>query len=234
MAKADADSSSPFGRAWFVSGALVLLALAMVAFMVWRGVAGEDKPAGAPVASSPVTSAAPTMATETAAEEGQCKPPQVKEKGLPAEAPEVQWERHPSGAILPVSKKHGPLVRNEASWHCASQTASGAIVGGISTAYNFVTGDLEAAVDTPSREALFRKNQLPRDAELGTVEGYRVILSTGEEAVIEYLVSLDGKHAVMRVPLLWDKTHKDWRVNAESQDLRMYAASNTENFTSWR
>ncbi|WP_336638764.1 hypothetical protein [Micrococcus luteus] len=235
MAKADADSSSPFGRAWLVSGALVLLALAMVAFLVWRGVTGEDKPADLPVASSPDTPAADVQEEETpVAAEGQCNPPRVKEKGLPAEAPEVQWERHPSGAILPVSEKHGPAVRDGEFWHCSSRSASGAIVAGISTAYNFVTGDLDSAVDTPSRDALFRKNQLPSDAEFGTVEGYRVILANGDEAVIEYLVSLDGKNAAMRVPLTWDQTHNDWLVNAGAQDMRMYADPNADDFTPWR
>ena len=89
-------------------------------------------------------------------------------------------------------------------------------------------------MDTPSRDALFRKNQLPSDAEFGTVEGYRVILANGDEAVIEYLVSLDGKNAAMRVPLTWDQTHNDWLVNAGAQDMRMYADPNADDFTPWR
>ncbi len=234
MAKADADSSSPFGRAWFVSGALVLLALAMVAFMVWRGVTGEDKPADVPVASSPVTSAAPTMATETAAEEGQCKPLRVKEKGLPAEAPEVQWERHPSGGVVPVSKKYGPTSREGAYWRCSARTASGAVVSGISLAYNFGTGDKNSASDDPNRETLFRKSQFGSNVEFGTVEGYRVLLSNENEAEVEYLLSGPGFHGTMRVPMVWDESTRDWTINAKSNDLGVAVVEDTTGFTMWR
>lgn len=234
MAKSDADSSRPFGRTWVVSGAVVFLALAMVAFMVWRGVTGEDKPADVPVAPSPVTSDVSAPQAGTAAEEGQCKPPGVKEKGLPAEAPEVQWERHPSGGVVPVSKKYGPTSREGDYWRCSARTASGAIVSGISLAYNFGIGDKNSASDDPNRETLFRNSQFGSNTEFGTVEGYRVLLSNENEAEVEYLLSGPGFYGTMRVPMVWDDTKSDWTINARSNDLGVAVVEATTGFTMWR
>lgn len=230
----DTPTASPFGRRWIISGAVVLLALALAVFLAVRG--GVDKqPADSPAAatSAPPAATGEAVATPTATT-ASCKPPRTKDKGIPTEAPSVSWERHPSGGVVPVSKEHGPTAREGDAWRCSSRTASGALVGGLSRAYNFVTGDLTSGNDTPQRDSFFRANQLDASARLGTVEGYRIILSTDNEAVIEYLFSLDGKNAAMRVPLVWDESAQDWLLNTASNDLSMYQVTAPENYTKWR
>lgn len=228
----DTQAASPFGRRWLISGAVVLLALALAVFLAVRG--GSDKqPEGSP---SPAVSAPSAGASTPTAETAQarCKTPESKDKGIPSKAPAVTWERHPSGAIVPVSAELGPNVRGAQYWSCSAHTATGALIGGLSRAYNFVTGDLSSGNDTPSRATFFQENQLTDSARFGTVEGYRIVLATDREAVIEYLLSLDGQKAAMRVPLVWDDNAGDWLLNTSSKDLSMFQVTDPENFTAWR
>ncbi|MEV8233389.1 hypothetical protein [Micrococcus luteus] len=228
----DTQAASPFGRRWLISGAVVLLALALAVFLAVRG--GSDKqPEGSP---SPAVSAPSAGASTPTAETAQakCKTPESKDKGIPSKAPAVTWERHPSGGVVPVSKDHGPTIREGNAWRCASHTASGAVLSGMSLVYNFSTGDKLSAAEGPHREDMFARNQYGPNTEFGTVEGYRILLATESDAEVEYLLSGAGALGVMRVPMVWDANKQDWALNSHSNDLGVSIVQDRSGFTTWR
>ena len=230
----DTPTASPFGRRWIISGAVVLLALALAVFLAVRG--GVDKqPADSPAAatSAPPAATGEAVATPTATT-ASCKPPRTKDKDIPTEAPAVSWERHPSGGVVPVSKEHGPTAREGDAWRCSSRTASGALMAGISLVYNFATGDKSSAVDGPNREKLFAEGQYGSNTEFGVVEGYRILLATDDNAEIEYLLSGAGALGVMRVPMVWDTERQDWALDSSSNDLSVTIVQDRDGFTAWR
>lgn len=226
------QAASPFGRRWLISGAVVLLALALAVFLAVRGGADKQPADTAATASSAPPAGVASQNTDTTP--GKCSPAKSGKAGIPAKAPAVRWERHPSGAVVPVSGEAGPFMRGDGYWTCSAHTTAGALVAGLSRTYNFVTGDVMSGNETPNRDAFFQANQLKDTARFGTVEGYRVLLAGEKEAMIEYLFSLDGQYAAMRVALVWDEKANDWLLNTASKDLSMFKASAPENYTTWR
>lgn len=227
----ESQTASPFGRRWLISGAVVLLALALTVFMAMRG--GADKPTAEPSAVGTSAPSAGATAPNATTDGSKCKPPKSKEVGIPTEAPQVTWERHPSGGVVPVSDR-GPVAREGSAWRCSSRSATGALMAGMSLVYNFATGDKSSASDGANRERLFAENQYGPNTEYGTVEGYRILMATENEAEVEYLLSGAGSLGVMRVPMVWDTDKNDWAINSNSNDLSVNIVQDRTGFTSWR
>lgn len=236
MAKAENETSSPFGRGWLISGAVVLLALAVLAFMAMRGATGDDDSGASSGASSPSASDAQagTASTAAASDSERCTPPEAEDKDFPTQAPEVQWERHPSGGVVPVSETHGPVRRGDQFWHCTSHTPTGALMAGMSLVYDFSTGDKDAAAPGGNREQLFKDSQYGPNTEFGTVEGYRVLLANDSQAEVEYLVSAKGAYGAVRVPMVWNEDRQDWLLDSNSADMGVTIVDDTSAFTRWR
>lgn len=233
MAKNETTTDSPFGMRWLISGVVVLLALACVVFMALRG-GGRDSASEPSGAESSPTVAQDGAEADQVSEADQCKTPASSEEGLPSEAPEVTWERHPAGGVVPVSDELGPVSREGDYWRCSAHTPRGALLSGISLLYNFATGDKESAISGPNRDTLFREVQYDSDTEFATPEGFRVILANEDEAIIEYLFSVETANVVQRIPLKWDADRSDWAINADATDFSTHAVTETDGFTSWR
>lgn len=237
MAKTESQTEkTPFGPRWIVSGVVVLLALGLVAFMALRGGSeAEEEPAPLGSASSSAPAHPGPAEPEPQAETSDtCTPPKPRETNLPTKAPTVSWERHPSGGVVPVSDGHGPMSRDGEFWRCSSRTPSGAVLAGMTLVYNFATGDKASMSDGKNREEQFSRGQYGSNTEFGTVEGYRVLLANQSDAEVEYLISVSGGHAVMRVPMVWDESVQDWSLNGNSNDTGATVTDSPSGFTNWR
>lgn len=234
MAKTENDTKSPFGTRWLISGVVVLLALGLVVFMALRGGRAEESAPARSDSSAATASSAGTAADAAPANTEACKPPKTRDTKAPVEAPEVSWERHPSGGVVPVSAEHGPVKRDGQFWHCTSHTPTGAVIAGMTLVYNFATGDKDSGSASEKRDEMFRRGQYNSTTQLGTIEGYRLVLNTPDEAEVEYLISVSGGYAVMRVPMVWDQARQDWVLNTESNSLGASAIKEPTGFTQWR
>ena len=78
---------------------------------------------------------------------------------------------------------------------------------------NASAGEPDAATDSPDRDAFLERHAYDGSGSLPTVEGFRIIMATEDEAVIEYEVADPEAEAYIRLNLIWSEDAQDWRIN---------------------
>lgn len=212
----NADNSHPFGRTWKIAAGfvIVIVALALIG-VLWPS---NDDHETTPEASNTAPSADPELNEPDPSDgaEGAC-PELSTDTAMPTSAPDASWDRHPVGMIVPTSDDHGPAVQDDTFWGCYSQTPTGALFAGLGMLSNAYDGQKEALTDSPERDAFIESESNTYDGShaLPTIEGFRVIMATEDEAVVEYLAADGGAEAYIRINLLWSDSADDWRINSE-------------------
>lgn len=233
----NADNSHPFGRTWKIAAGfvIVIVALALIG-VLWPS---NDDQETTPEASNTAPSSDPELNEPEASDvdEGAC-PELSTDTAMPTSAPDASWDRHPVGMIVPTSDDHGPAVQDDDFWGCYSQTPTGALFAGLGMASNVYDGQKEALTKSPERDAFMKVETNTYDGQhsLPTFEGYRVIMATEEEAVVEYL-AVDGNAEVsIRVNLVWSEDVDDWRINSEAGQAPMEVGpvNDRSAYISWR
>lgn len=232
----NAESSHPFGRTWKIAAGfvVVILAIALIG-VLWPS--GKDEQQTAPDDHDPAPSVAPEATEPTPANdsEGEC-PELSTDTAMPTSAPDASWDRHPVGMIVPTSDDHGPAVQDDDFWGCYSRTPTGALFAGLGMLSNVSAGKAEATTDSPNRDAFLNLHAYDGSSSLPTVEGYRVIMATKEEAVVEYEVADPEAEAYIRLNLVWSDDAQDWRINLDgNQDAVQVGQINDPSaYVSWR
>src|SRR5690625_1521551 len=136
--------------------------------------------------------------------EGAC-PEHSTDTAMPTSAPDASWDRHPIGMIVPTSDDHGPAVQDDTFWGCYSQTPTGALYAGLGMLSNASAGEADATTDSPERDAFLDRHAYDGSASFPTVEGFRIIMATEDEAVVEYEVADPEADAYIRLNLIWSE-----------------------------
>jgi len=231
----NADNSHPFGRTWKIAAGfvIVIVALALIG-VLWPS---NDDHETTPEASNTAPSADPELNEPDPSDgaEGAC-PELSTDTAMPTSAPDASWDRHPVGMIVPTSDDHGPAVQDDTFWGCYSQTPTGALFAGLGMLSNVSAGEAEATTDSPNRDAFLDLHTYDGSSSLPTVEGYRVIMATEEEAVIEYEVADPEAQAYIRLNLVWSDDAQDWRINLNgNQDaVEVGQINDPSAYISWR
>lgn len=234
----NADNSHPFGRTWKIAAGfvIVIVALALIG-VLWPS--SEDDQEPAPEASNTAPSSDPELnePEATDVDEGAC-PELSTDTAMPTSAPDASWDRHPVGMIVPTSDDHGPAVQDDTFWGCYSQTPTGALYAGLGMLSNAYDGQEEALTDSPERDAFIESESNTYDGShaLPTIEGFRVIMATEDEAVVEYLAADGGAEAYIRINLLWSDSADDWRINSEGGQtpVEVGPINDRSAYISWR
>lgn len=230
------ENSNPFGRSWKIAAGFIVVILAIVLIgVLWPS--GKDEQQTAPQEHDPAPSVAPeaTEPTPASDSEGEC-PELSTDTAMPTSAPDASWDRHPVGMIVPTSDDHGPAVQDDDFWGCYSRTPTGALFAGLGMLSNASAGEAEATTDSPGRDAFIESNSYDGVGSLHTVEGYRVIMATEDEAVIEYRASQPEAEAYIRLNLVWSDDAQDWRINVETEPdaLQVGPINDPSAYISWR
>lgn len=230
--------SDPLGKSWKLWGGV----LAFIAVLVVLGLifvprntpAPEAAPTTAPAPSIPVESSEPST-TPSKPLSGDC-PPLSTDTSFPNDPPATEWKRHPGGMLLPVSAEHGPAKRDGNFWRCFSNTPTGALYAGLTLSFDFTSGDsIEAAVDSPKRQALFDEvSSIPAAENYPLISGYRVMESSKNSASIEYLAVEAGASGSIRFSVLWDEKVGDWRLDLSAGIPEWKLINDPSGFTDWK
>jgi hypothetical protein len=232
----NADNSHPFGRTWKIAAGfvIVIVALALIG-VLWPSSDDEQEPA--PEAHNTAPSSDPELNEPDPSDgvEGAC-PELSTDTAMPTSAPDASWDRHPIGMIVPTSDDHGPAVQEDTFWGCYSQTPTGALYAGLGMLSNAYDGEKEALTDSPERDAFIESNTYDGSHALPTIEGFRVIMATEDEAVVEYLAADGGAEAYIRINLLWSESADDWRINSEGGQtpVEVGPINDRSAYISWR
>lgn len=226
------EEKDPLGSSWKIAGgalALIIVAIVAVLFLIPPSQNKSNGTAASP--SSPqIGPAAPPNVLA-----GGC-PSLSTDKSFPIKAPATQWLRHPSGMILPTSGDFGPAIHDGNFWHCYSRTPSGALMAGAGLVFSFSAGQVkEAAADSPERDDFFQEQVDATDPESwATIEGYRIIMTTDDAAVVEYYAVVNQIQGTIRVNLLWDELAHDWRLDLAAGLPTTTKTLDPAVFTRWR
>jgi hypothetical protein len=231
-----ADNSNPFGRTWKIAAGFVVVLLAIVLIgVLWPS--GEDEQQTAPEERDTAPNSAPEVdqPTPTSDSEGEC-PELSTDTAMPTSAPDASWDRHPVGMIVPTSDDHGPAVQNDTFWGCYSQTPTGALFAGLGMLSNVSAGEAEATTDSPNRDEFLDVHAYEGSGSFPTVEGFRIIMATEEEAVIEYEIADPEAEAYMRLSLVWSEEVQDWRINLNGNQnaVEVGQINDPSAYISWR
>jgi len=232
----NAENSNPFGRSWKIAAGFIVVILAIVLIgVLWPSSDNEQQTA--PQEHDTVPSSAPEVNESAPSNdsEGEC-PELSTNTDLPTSAPNASWDRHPVGMIVPTSDEHGPAVQDDTFWGCYSQTPTGALFAGLGMLSNASAGEAEATTDSPQRDEFLDRHAYDGSGSLPTVEGFRVIMATEEEAVIEYEIADPEAEAYIRLNLVWSENAQDWRINLSSNQnaVEVGQINDPSAFISWR
>lgn len=232
------ENSNPFGRSWKIAAGFVVIILAIALIgVLWPS--SKDEQQTAPDDHDPAPSVAPEATEPTPDSDGKSKCPELStDTAMPTSAPDASWDRHPVGMIVPTSDDHGPAVQDDDFWGCYSRTPTGALFAGLGMASNAYDGQEEALTDSPERDAFMEVETNTYDGEhnLPTFEGYRIIMATEEEAVVEYLAADGNAEVSIRVNLVWSEDADDWRIDSEAGQAPMEVSpiNDRSAYISWR
>ncbi|GAA1495383.1 hypothetical protein [Paeniglutamicibacter kerguelensis] len=232
-----AEEQDPLGKSWKRWGGILALILAVVVL----GIVLIPKPTptleNTPMvqATDPAQAAPSTSAGSSAPSTGDC-PALSTDASFPNDPPATEWKRHPAGMLLPVSKEHGAAKQDGDFWRCFSHTPTGAVFAGATLSFEFSSaGVLEAAAESPQREAIFNaQKNASGSGEYPAITGYRVMNSSKEKASVEYLAPYGEQSFALRINVLWDKKSSDWRLDLSSGEPTTDVVTDTSAFTRWK
>lgn len=232
----NAKNSNPFGRPWKIAAGFVVVILAIVLIgVLWPS--RDDGQEPAPEARNTAPSSDPEVNDPgpSSVSDGEC-PELSTDTAMPTSAPDTSWDRHPVGMIVPTNDDHGPAVQDDTFWGCYSQTPTGALFAGLGMLSNVSAGETEATTDSPNRDAFMDLHAYDGTGSLPTVEGYRIIMATAEEAVIEYEIADPEAQAYIRLNLVWSEDAQDWRINLDTNQNAVEVGQITDPsaYISWR
>ena len=232
------ENSNPFGRSWKIAAGFIVVILAIVLIgVLWPSSNDEQQTARQEHDQAPSVAPEATEPTPASDSEGEC-PELSTDTAMPTSAPDAAWDRHPVGMIVPTSDDHGPAVQDDSFWGCYSRTPTGALFAGLGMASNAYDGQEEALTDSPERDAFMEVETNTYDGEhsLPTFEGYRIIMATEEEAVVEYLAADGNAEVSIRVNLVWSEDADDWRIDSKAGQAPMEVGpiNDRSAYISWR
>lgn len=234
----------PLGRSWKLWGGILafIVVLVVLGFLfnpkpppttspptTLPGVSPTATATTGPSATNPATTTSPAPAT------GDC-PALSTDAAFPGTSPATQWKRHPAGMLLPVSTEHGAAIIDGNFWRCFSHTPTGSVFAGPTLLLDFVAGGIiDAAVDSADRDSLFQdaKNGPPPN-EYPLFTGFRVMNSSQEKASVEYLTSVGGQYASIRVDVRWVEQAADWRMDLTNGQPQWKALNDPSGYTGWK
>lgn len=234
-----AAEKDPLGRGWIIAGALLLLIIGgiLAGLLIPRSEDPAPPPGTTPPPTSTPSSQTPTATTpenEPPKTAGACTADLNNDQDFPSTAPETTWDQHPTGMVVPTSDDFGPAVREGGFWHCHPRSPTGALFAGANLLASFSAGEIEAAVEGPVREEQIRYQSGGADFQPPLIEGYRVLMSTQDRALIEYDVRQEGIRAALRVPLTWNVESNDWQLDTETSIPTAEQVEDSSVFTRWR
>ncbi|GAB2902279.1 hypothetical protein [Neomicrococcus lactis] len=226
------EEKDPLGSSWKIAGGALALIIVAIVAVLFLSPPSQNKSNGTAASPSPpqIGQAAPPNVLA-----GGC-PSLSTDKSFPIKAPATQWLRHPVGMVLPTSEEFGPAIHDGNFWHCYSRTPSGALMAGLGLGFSFTPGlQKEAAADSAVRDKYFAEEVAAKKPEKwSTIEGYRIIMSTDDAAVIEYYATVDQNEATIRVNLTWDDSANDWRLDLVAGPPEISKTIDRTVFTRWR
>lgn len=230
------ENSNPFGRTWKIAAGFVIVVLAIVLIgVLWPS--PDDEQQTAPEAPSTAPSSDPQVNEPAPTNDGEGECPELSTNtDLPTSAPDASWDRHPVGMIVPTSDEHGPAVQDDTFWGCYSQTPNGALFAGLGMLSNVSAGEAKATTDSPNRDEFLELHAYEGSGSFPTVEGFRIIMATEEEAVIEYEIADPEAEAYMRLNLVWSDEVQDWRINLNGTQnaVEVGQINDPSAYISWR
>ncbi|WP_143181172.1 hypothetical protein [Glutamicibacter sp. 0426] len=218
--------NDPLGRNWKLWGGILafIVVIVIAGLVIFPRVNSEPETAPpAPAPSVPVETASPSSpsnspsASASKPASGDC-PALSTDSSFPNDAPDTEWKRHPAGMLLPVNADHGPAKMDGGFWRCFSHTPTGAVLAGFTLVIDFSAGaEIDAAVESMNRQRLFEEQGSSTSNEgFPPMLGYRVMNSSDDSAIVEYLSKAGEQYAAMSVNLAWSDKDHDWRLDLTS------------------
>lgn len=231
--------NDPLGKNWKLWGGILAFIIALIIvglIFLPRGTTEPQTAPTTPAPSVPVQTASPS-ATPSGSKPatGDC-PAMSTDNSFPNDAPETEWKRHPAGMLLPVSADHGPAKQDGNFWRCFSHTPTGAVLAGFTLVIDFSAGrEIEAAADSMSRQRLFNEQGSATSEEgFPPMLGYRVMNSSDDNAIVEYLSKTGEQYAAMSVDLVWSKEDNDWRLDLSNSEPTWNVVSDPSSYTDFK
>jgi hypothetical protein len=231
--------TDPLGKNWKLWGGILafITALIIVGLVFFpRNSAEPETAPTAPAPSVPVETTEPSSSPTTSKPvSGDC-PALSTDNSFPNDAPETEWKRHPAGMLLPVSSEHGPAKQDGEFWRCFSHSPTGAVLAGFTLVIDFSAGrEIEAAADSVNREKLFAEQGSGTSSEgFPPMLGYRVMNSSDDSAIIEYLSKTGEQYASMSVDLVWSEKENDWRLDLSTSAPTWNVVNDPSSFTDFK
>ena len=231
--------TDPLGKNWKLWGGILafITALLIVGLVFFpRNSAEPETAPTAPAPSVPVETTEPSSSpTASKPVSGDC-PALSTDNSFPNDAPETEWKRHPAGMLLPVSSEHGPAKQDGEFWRCFSHSPTGAVLAGFTLVIDFSAGrEIEAAADSVNREKLFAEQGSGTSSEgFPPMLGYRVMNSSDDSALVEYLSKTGEQYASMSVDLVWSEKENDWRLDLSTSAPTWNVVNDPSSFTDFK
>lgn len=231
--------TDPLGKNWKLwGGILAFIAVLIIVGLVFfpRSSAEPETAPTAPAPSVPAeTTEASSSPTASKPVSGDC-PSLSTDNSFPNDAPETEWKRHPAGMLLPVSADHGPAKQDGEFWRCFSHSPTGAVLAGFTLVIDFSAGrEIEAAADSVNREKLFAEQGSGTSSEgFPPMLGYRVMNSSDDSAIVEYLSKTGEQYASMSVDLVWSEKENDWRLDLSTSAPTWSVVNDPSSFTDFK
>lgn len=209
-----------------------MLAIGTVALAGCTG--GTEEPTTAPTTDGTIESGPSDGGEETASETpaDDCSPDDSDQK-IPAEAPTADAWPDVNGLGTPVSDTYGPLDREDDVWTCFAHSPTGALF--------FASYTLSGIASPEFREVYIPDNPLAEegqgsDSSGTTIEGFRYLSYTPEEAQLEIAVTVprDGESILAAVPVTAHWDGKNWILDYSELESREYRGiTGLTGFTPW-
>ncbi|MFK0085414.1 hypothetical protein [Glutamicibacter sp. NPDC090743] len=233
--------TDPLGKNWKLWGGVLafIAAVVIVGLMFFpRTTPQPEANPTDPAPSVPVESAsAPSSPSASASKPatGDC-PALSTDNSFPNEAPASEWKRHPAGMLLPVNADHGPAKMDGDFWRCFSHTPTGAVLAGFTLVIDFSAGgEIDAAVESMNRQRLFEEQGSSTSNEnFPPMLGFRVMNSSDDSAIVEYLSKTGEQYAAMSVNLAWSDKDHDWRLDLASSPPTWGEVSDPSSYTEFK
>lgn len=233
--------TDPLGKNWKLwGGILAFIAAVVILGLIFfpRTPPQPEATPTEPAPSVPVETAPPSASPSASASKpvsGDC-PALSTDTSFPNDAPDTEWKRHPAGMLLPVSAEHGPAKMDGEFWRCFSHTPTGAVVAGFTLVIDFSAGrEIDAAAESMNRERLFQEQGSgTSDEGFPPMLGYRVMNSSDDSAIVEYLSKTGEQYAAMSVNLVWSEKAHDWRLDLSASPPTWNTVNDPTSFTEFK
>lgn len=233
--------SDPLGKNWKLwGGILAFIVVLVIAGLVFFPRINPEPEATAtePAPSVPVETTSPTASPSASTSKpasGDC-PALSTDDSFPNDAPATEWKRHPAGMLLPVSADHGPAKMDGDFWRCFSHTPTGAVLAGFTLVIDFSAGgEIDAASESMNRQRLFDEQGSSTSSEgFPPMLGYRVMNSSNDSAIVEYLSKTGEQYAAMSINLAWSEKDHDWRLDLTSGPPKWSTVNDPSSYTEFK